>query len=258
MSAMQTDASATPTAGDVVVITGGSRGIGAATARLAAAAGWTVCLSYRTRAAEAAAVTQDCERFGVPALAVRADMTSEADIVGLFDAANSLGPLCGAVLNAGIVTPAGPLETMTAKRIRDLLEVNVVAAFLCAREAVRRIPPDDRGGSIVAVSSRAAALGSPGEYVDYAASKAAVDTLAVGLGKELADRRIRVNAVRPGLIDTDIHADNGDPGRLARVAPTVPMGRAGTADEVAAAIVFLLSSAAGYVTSALLDIGGGR
>jgi NAD(P)-dependent dehydrogenase (short-subunit alcohol dehydrogenase family) len=248
----------TPASGDVVVITGGSRGIGAATARLAAAAGWTVCLSYRTKSAHAAAVTQDCERFGVPALAVRADMTSETDIVGLFEVAASLGPLRGAVLNAGIVTPAGPIESMTATRIRQLLEVNVVAAFLSAREAVLRIPRDSRAGSIVAVSSRAATLGSPGEYVDYAASKAAVDTLVVGLGKEVADRGIRVNAVRPGLIDTDIHADNGDPERLTRMAPTVPMGRPGTADEVAAAIVFLLSSAAGYVTSAVLDIGGGR
>lgn len=247
-----------PAAGDVLVITGGSRGIGAATARQAAAAGWTVCLSYRTRAAEAAVVTQDCERFGVPALAVRADMTDEADIVGLFDAAASLGPIRGAVLNAGVVTPAGGIESMTAARIRSLFEVNVVAAFLSAREAVLRIPPDGRGGSIVAVSSRAATLGSPGEYVDYAASKGAVDTLAIGLGKELAGRGIRVNAVRPGLIDTEIHANNQDPERLARVAPTVPMGRAGTADEVAAAIVWLLSSAAGYVTSAVLDIGGGR
>ncbi len=236
----------------LVVITGGSRGIGAATARRAAAEGWDVRITFRTGADEAQRVVEECWALGRRADAVRVDVTEEADVVELFDSLPpDAGPLRGFVNNAGIVVPAGSVVDMDADRIRRLLEVNVLGAFLCAREAVRRMTD---GGSIVNVSSRAAVLGSAGEYVDYAASKAALDALTTGLALEVAGRGIRINSVRPGIIDTGIHA----PGRLERVAPSVPMGRAGRAEEVAAAICWLLSRQSSFTTGTFLDVSGGR
>lgn len=246
---------------DVLLVTGGSRGIGAATARRAAAAGWAVAVSYRARADAADAVVADCRAGGVDALAVRAEVASEPDVLALFDTVHErLGPIRGLVNNAGIVAPQASVRDLDAARIERTLRVNVLGPFLCAREAVRRmsLAGGGAGGGIVNVSSRAAVLGAPNEYVDYAASKAAIDALTVGLAKEVAGDGIRVNAVRPGLIDTEIHADGGEPGRVTRLAPTLPMGRAGTADEAAAAIVWLLSADASFVTGALLDVSGGR
>lgn len=236
----------------LVVITGGSRGIGAATALRAATEGWNVRITYRTGEDEAQRVVEECRALDRRADAVRVDVTQEADVIELFGSLpDAAGPLRGFVNNAGIVAPAARVVDMDADRIRRLLEVNVLGAFLCAREAVRRMAD---GGSIVNVSSRAAVLGSPGEYVDYAASKAALDALTTGLALEVAGRGIRVNGVRPGYIDTRIHA----PGRLERVAPTVPLGRAGRADEVAAAICWLLSPQSSFTTGGFLDVSGGR
>lgn len=236
----------------LVVITGGSRGIGAATALRAATEGWNVRITFRTGEDEAQRVVEECRALDRRADAVRVDVTQEADVIELFDSLpDAAGPLRGFVNNAGIVAPAARVVDMDADRIRRLLEVNVLGAFLCAREAVRRMAD---GGSIVNVSSRAAVLGSPGEYVDYAASKAALDALTTGLALEVAGRGIRVNGVRPGYIDTRIHA----PGRLERVAPTVPLGRAGRADEVAAAICWLLSPQSSFTTGGFLDVSGGR
>lgn len=244
-----------------VVVTGASRGIGAATARLLAARGHAVCVSFVSRPDAAERVVDDCAALGVDAIAVRADVSVEADVVALFDtAAVELGPLAGLVNNAGVVDRQGRVEDVTATRIERMFAVNVTGAFLCAREAVRRMSTGrgGSGGAIVNVSSRAAVLGSPGEYVDYAAAKAAVDTMTVGLAREVAADGVRVNAVRPGLITTDIHADSGEPGRVDRLAPTVPLGRPGTPEEVAAAIVWLLSKEASYVTGSFIDVSGGR
>ena len=240
------------------MVTGGSRGIGAATARLAAARGWDVCVGYRSDSAAAAKVVAECEAAGAQAVAIEADVSMEIEVLDLFDTAERLGPIRGLVNNAGIAARRCRVVDLDADRIETLFAVNVLGAFLCAREAVRRIAEGGDGGAIVNVSSRAAVLGSPGEYVDYAASKAAVDTLTIGLSKEVAADGIRVNAVRPGLIATEIHARMGRPERLAELAPSVPMGRSGTAEEVAEAIVWLLSDAASYVTGAFLDVGGGR
>lgn len=245
--------------GGLVVLTGGGRGIGAATALACASAGFDVCLCYRSDAAAAHAAAAACERAGVRARAVQADVAVEGDVLRLFAEADRMGTATALVNNAGIVAPASRVDEFDAERIDRLMRVNVLGAFLCAREAVRRMSTrhGGAGGSIVNVSSRAAALGASGEYVDYAASKAAVDTLTVGLAREVAAEGIRVNAVRPGLIATEIH-ETTSPGRLERLTPTVPMGRSGAPEEVAAAIVWLLSSEASFVTGALLDVAGGR
>jgi NAD(P)-dependent dehydrogenase (short-subunit alcohol dehydrogenase family) len=244
-----------------VVITGGSRGIGAAVARLAAQAGWDVCLSYRADQDAAQSVVDDCRAHGVRALAVQADVSNEADVQRLFNEADAaLGPLSALVNNAGIVGRQSRVDEMDASRIERMFAVNVVGAFLCAREAVRRmaVSHGGNGGVIVNVSSRASVLGSAGEYVDYASAKAAVDTLTVGLAREVAGEGVRVNAVRPGLIETDIHASGGQPDRVQRLASTIPLGRGGRPGEVAEAVLWLMSPQASYVTGALLDVSGGR
>ena len=237
------------------MVTGGSRGIGAATAVLAARRGYPVCVAYRSRDDAARQVVDACKATGGDALAVRADVSVEADVVALFEAAGSLGPLHGLVNNAGVVDRHARLADMTAGRVERMLRVNTLGAILCAREAVRRM---SAGAAIVNVSSRAAVLGGADTYVDYAASKAAVEALTVGLAREVAADGIRVNCIRPGLIDTDIHASGGVPDRVERMAPTVPMRRAGTPEEIANAIVWLLSDEASYVTGAVLDVSGGR
>jgi NAD(P)-dependent dehydrogenase (short-subunit alcohol dehydrogenase family) len=245
----------------ILVVTGGSRGIGAAIARLAAARGYAVCLSYLQQRAAAAAVVASIEARGGTAMAVRADVSVEADVMRLFaqvDAA--LGRLSALVNNAGILERQMRVEAMDAERIARVLATNVVGSFICAREAVRRMSTrhGGRGGAIVNLSSRAARLGSPGEYVDYAASKAAVETLTLGLAREVATEGIRVNAVAAGIIDTEIHARGGEPGRVERIKDTIPMKRGGTAEEVAQAVLWLLSDDASYTTGATIDVAGGR
>jgi NAD(P)-dependent dehydrogenase (short-subunit alcohol dehydrogenase family) len=238
------------------VITGGSRGIGAATAAAAAREGWDVVLSYRERADAAGRVVAAVQSIGRTAVAVRADVADETDVGRLFDAAAELGHVEAVVNNAGVVPSAGSVASYDSARLTALVRVNVVGAFLVAAEAVRRLSIDNggAGGVIVNVSSRAAILGSSGEYVDYAATKAAVDTLTLGLSREVAGDGIRVVGVRPGLIETEIHA----PGRLDRLGTSPPLGRPGRPEEVAAAIVWLMSDAASYVTGATLDVSGGR
>ncbi len=233
----------------VCVISGGGRGIGAATARRAAAAGWAVCVSFRADGDAAERVAAE-----VGGTAVRADVSVEDDVVALFEAADRLGPVTAVVANAGVVAPHSSVRDVTAARVRRLLEVNVLGVVLTCREAVRR--PTVR--SLVTVSSVSSRIGSPGEYVDYAATKGAVDTFTLGLAKEVAGDGVRVNAVRPGIIDTEIHASGGQPDRVDRIGPRVPVGRAGTADEVAAAICWLLSDDASYCTGTILDVTGGR
>jgi NAD(P)-dependent dehydrogenase (short-subunit alcohol dehydrogenase family) len=243
-----------------LLITGGSRGIGAATARRAAAAGWAVCLTYRSDQAAASAVVAAVERHGGRAAAVRADVAVESDVVAAVEAATTLAPLGAVVANAGMVGEQTRVDQLTVERVERMLATNVTGAIVTCREAVRRLSTahGGRGGAIVLVSSAAARLGSPGEYVDYAASKAAVDTLGLGLAKEVADEAVRVAVVRPGVIDTELHASGGQPDRVARLGPGLPMGRAGTPDEVAAAIVWLVSDEASYVTGSVLDVAGGR
>ncbi|WP_433036127.1 SDR family oxidoreductase [Actinomycetospora sp. CA-053990] len=244
----------------VLLVTGGSRGIGAAVVARAAAAGWTVCLTYRGDAGAAQDVVTAAREHGVDARAVRADVAVEADVEAAFAAADEMGPLAGVVVNAGVVAPKARVDAMSAERVTAMLAINVVGAVVTCREAVRRLSTahGGPGGSIVLVSSAAARLGSPGEYVDYAASKAAVDTLGTGLAKEVAGEGVRVNVVRPGIIDTEIHASGGQPDRVDRLGPSAPVGRAGTADEVAAAVTWLLSDEASYCTGSVLDVAGGR
>jgi len=244
-----------------ILVTGGSRGIGAATARMAGARGYAVCVNYHRQRDAADAVVDDILRGGGRAIAVQADMAAESDILRLFETAtDAFGPLYGLVNNAGILERQMRLEAMDAARWQRVLQVNVIGAFLCAREAVRRMSTahGGAGGVIVNVSSAAARIGGPGEYVDYAASKGALDTMTLGLAKEVATEGIRVNAVRPGIIHTDIHASGGEPNRIERMKPSVPMQRGGTAEEVAAGILWLISDEASYVTGTFLDITGGR
>jgi NAD(P)-dependent dehydrogenase (short-subunit alcohol dehydrogenase family) len=245
----------------VVLVTGGSRGIGAATAVLAAEAGYDVAVNYRSDKAAAERVVGQVEARGRHAIAIQADVGDEQEVVGLFQAVDAeLGRLDALVNNAGMIEPVSRLDEMDAARIDRVLRVNVVGAMLCAREAVRRMSArhGGQGGVIVNVSSAAARLGSPNEFIDYAASKGAVGSMTIGLSKELAEEGIRVNAVRPGLIVTDIHASAGLPDRVERLSAGVPLKRAGEAEEVAEAILWLMSDKASYVTGVLLDVTGGR
>ena len=244
----------------VVVITGGSRGIGRAAALAAAARGYRVCIGYASNEAAANKVVAEIEASNGKAIAVKCDVGEEADILALFAAADKFGTLGALVNNAGIVGKTSRVDEMSAERIQRMMAVNVTGSILCAREAVKRMSTrhGGKGGVIVNLSSVAAKLGSPNTYVDYAASKGAIDSFTVGLGHEVANEGIRVAAIRPGLIDTDIHASGGEPDRAHRLAPNVPMKRVGTADEIANAIVWLMSDEASYVTSAILDVSGGR
>ncbi len=245
----------------VALITGAGRGIGAATAVLAAQRGFDVCVNYRFDERAALRVVGQAKDHGAEAIAVRADVCDHRDVRRLFGTVEDhLGPLRALVNNAGIVEPQCRVEDVDADRLTRLLMTNVAGPFLCAREAVRLLSTrhGGPGGTIVNVSSAAARLGAGGEYVDYAATKGAVDTFTIGLAQEVAGEGIRVNAVRPGYIDTDMHAQGGDPGRVARLAPDLPMRRGGTPEEVAEAIVWLMSDASSYVTGAFIDLAGGR
>ena len=244
----------------VVIITGGSRGIGRATAIAAASRGFRVCVGYANNETAARNVVSTIEASNGKAIAVKCDVGSEGDILALFEAADAFGTLGALVNNAGIVGPSLRVDEMSAERISRMMAVNVTGSILCAREAVKRMSTrhGGQGGVIVNLSSVAAKLGSPNTYVDYAASKGAIDSFTLGLGYEVAGEGIRVAAIRPGLIDTDIHASGGEPDRAHRLSHMVPMKRVGTADEIANAIVWLMSDDASYVTSAILDVSGGR
>ena len=244
----------------VAVVTGGSRGIGAATCLRLAAAGYDVCLSYRTEREQAEAVAARCTALGRRTAIGRVDAASAEDQAALFEQAAALGPVTAVVANIGATAPYARVEDLDVERVQRTLTTNVVSAFVTCREAVRRMSTTrgGEGGSIVLVSSAASRLGSPNEYVDYAAAKGAVDSLTLGLAKEVAREGIRANAVRPGLIHTELHVHSGQPDRVDRLAGTIPMGRGGTADEVAAAIAWLCSPDAAYVTGTFVDVAGGR
>jgi NAD(P)-dependent dehydrogenase (short-subunit alcohol dehydrogenase family) len=245
----------------VLVVTGGGRGIGAATALLAAKRGYAVAVNYLKNSEAADRVVEKIAKAGGKALAIAADVSVEEDVVAMFaEADRMLGRVTALVNNAGIVDLRSRVEDMSAERIQRMLAVNVTGSFLCAREAVKRMSSRNggNGGAIVNVSSVAARLGGPGDYVDYAASKGAIDTFTIGLAKEVGGEGIRVNAVRPGVIRTEIHATSGDPGRVDRIASSTPLLRAGEAEEIARSIVWLLSDEASYITGALLDVSGGR
>jgi NAD(P)-dependent dehydrogenase (short-subunit alcohol dehydrogenase family) len=247
-------------ADEVVVITGGGRGIGAATALMAAERGFSVIVNYASRADAAEQVVAAIAANGGKAVAVRGDVANADHVEAIFRAADRLGRLVGLVNNAGMVDQSARVDEMSAERLARVMAVNVTGSFLCAGAAIRRMSTrhGGKGGSIVNVASTGSKIGSPGQYVDYAASKGAIDTFTLGLALEVAGEGIRVNAVRPGIIDTEIHASGGDPDRVARIAPTLPMGRAGTAEEVAKAILWLLSDDSSYTTGSFVTVSGGR
>ncbi len=247
--------------GKVVLVTGGSRGIGAATCQLAARAGYAVAVNFTANSLAADEVVRAIRAEGGQAMALQADVADEAQVLAMFGRIDAkFGRLDALVNNAGVVDRTQRVDEMDLQRLKRMFDTNVIGAFLCAREAVRRMSTrhGGAGGAIVNVSSAAARLGAPGQYVDYAASKGALDTMTVGLAREVAAEGIRVNSVRPGLIDTEIHASGGLPNRVNDLAPTVPMKRAGSAEEVAQAIVWLLSDAASYTTMSIVDVSGGR
>jgi len=245
----------------LVLITGGSRGIGAESALLAARKGWDVVITYKNQETEAKSIVEKIKQLGRRALAVKVDVSKEKEIYALFDVIdNEFGQLDALVNNAGMITVISSFVDMSPERIRDVFNINVVGAFICAQEAVKRMALKNggKGGSIVNLSSAASRIGSPNEFIDYAASKGAIDTLTLGLSKEVATEGIRVNAVRPGLISTDLHADAGDKDRPEKLKKFIPMQRAGKPSEVANSIVWLISNEASYINGALLDVAGGR
>jgi NAD(P)-dependent dehydrogenase (short-subunit alcohol dehydrogenase family) len=244
-----------------ILITGASRGIGRAAALLAGRRGWSVGVNYVRDEASALAVVKEIQRSGGKAVALHGDVAFEADVIEIFEGATrALGPLDGVVVNAGVVAPGSHLADMSVERMRRVFDTNVLGAYVCAREAARRLSKSrgGAGGSIVLISSAAARIGGAGEYVDYAGSKGAIDTLTLGLAKELGPEGVRVNAIRPGLIETDIHASGGAPDRAQRLGITAPLGRPGLPDEIGEAIVWLLSDSASYTSGAILDVTGGR
>lgn len=245
---------------DVAIVTGGSRGIGAATSLLLAKAGYLVVVNFVSNAAAAKAVVTQVEQAGGKAAAIKGDVASEKDIVALFKAADQFGRLKVLVNNAGVVDVKARVDEMSAERLARMFAINITGSFLCAREAVKRMSTrhGGSGGAIVNLSSAAATLGAPGMFVDYAASKGAIDVFTLGLAREVAAEGIRVNGVRPGIIDTDIHASGGEPDRVAQMRAQLPMQREGTAMEVAEAIVWLASDKASYVTGTCLGVSGGR
>jgi NAD(P)-dependent dehydrogenase (short-subunit alcohol dehydrogenase family) len=245
----------------VAIVTGGSRGIGAAIAKLLGAAGYSVAINYANDQAAAQQVLAHLTAVGARSVGIQGDVSREADVLRIFEIAQrELGPIRALVNNAAITGGFARVDQVDAAALTRMLAVNVAGPMLCAREAVRRMSTRHAGpgGAIVNISSLAARTGSPGEWVHYAASKGAVDTFTIGLAREVANEGIRVNAVAPGLVDTELHAANGEPGRLKRVSPSIPMGRAATADEIAQGVVWLLSDQASYVTGTILEIGGGR